>query len=196
MRRLNAYYIYIHDYFPILPPAVTPIEIDNPTTWSNANTPLNLSDSPLSLAISAVLALVPLPDQRQWDPAQSTSARKSLANSFAQAALHQIEVDYELINPSAANDWGAVDDRLALVRTAFHPQTPVDLESLLALLILSNYEYAHRGNALKMAVRTSQAIITAKTMSLHRLGSETDGFSESRRRAWWMTVSTESLYVT
>jgi hypothetical protein len=65
---------------------------------------------------------------------------------------------------------------------------PEDLETLLALLILSVYEYSQRGNLLKMRYRAGQALALALDKSLHSC-MDNDEFSEARRRAWWMTVS-------
>ncbi|KAL6886043.1 hypothetical protein GGI43DRAFT_431851 [Trichoderma evansii] len=104
------------------------------------------------LALSAILALIPLPQE-----ARCTSAASAAAG------------------------------QLPITRDPFHPQAPVELESILALLLLSNYEHTERANLLKMTARASQALIIAKNMSLHRLGLENDNFSEAKRRAWWMT---------
>lgn len=79
-------------------------------------------------------------------------------------------------------------EQLSMSRDPLHPQTPVELEGILALLLLSNYEHTERANLLKMTARASQALIIAKNMSLHRMGLENDTFSEAKRRAWWMTV--------
>jgi hypothetical protein len=63
----------------------------------------------------------------------------------------------------------------------------VELEGLLALLILSVYEYVQRGNLLKMRYRAGQALAIALDKSLYaQMGN--DETSEARRRAWWMTV--------
>ena len=74
-------------------------------------------------------------------------------------------------------------------RPAFHSRVPVELESVIALSILSVYEYAQRGNITKMRDRASQALMMAMNLSLHDRGTELDGFAEARRRIWWMTVS-------
>ncbi|KAH8125935.1 hypothetical protein LI328DRAFT_166750 [Trichoderma asperelloides] len=110
------------------------------------------------LALSAILALIPLPHE-----ARCTSAA------------------YRHVGSAAASE------QLPIARDPFHPQAPVELESILALLLLSNYEHTERANLLKMTARASQALIIAKNMSLHRLGTETDNFSEAKRRVWWMT---------
>ncbi|KAH7141546.1 fungal Zn binuclear cluster domain-containing protein [Dactylonectria estremocensis] len=186
---LNAYYTYIHQYFPILPPPISPLKPDRPIHWSSTGSfkTLPYTTSPLSLAISAVLALIPLRQEEHCDTVVSTAARSSLAQRFAHAALEHVETDSEFLDFTTAQPPGSLDEELPISRTPFHPQTPAELESVLALLILSNYEHAQRGNLLKMTSRASQALVTAKNLSLHRLGSETDRFSEARRRAWWMT---------
>lgn len=51
------------------------------------------------------------------------------------------------------------------------------------------YEYAQRGNIVKMRDRASQALMRAMNLPLHDRGTEIDGFAEARRRTWWMTVS-------
>lgn len=81
-----------------------------------------------------------------------------------------------------------MNEKPSINRTPFHPRTPVELESILALLVLCVYEYAQRGNLLKMRYRAGQALVMAMNMSLHALGEEHDEFAEARRRAWWMTV--------
>ncbi|KAH7014788.1 C6 zinc finger domain protein [Ilyonectria destructans] len=186
---LNAYYTYIHQYFPILPPPISPLEPDQPMQWpsTEAFKTLPYTTSPLSLAISAVLALIPLRQEEHCDTVVSTAARTSLAQRFAHAALEHIEADSEFLDFTTAQPPGSLDEELPISRAPFHSQAPAELESVLALLILGNYEHAQRGNLLKMTCRASQALVTAKNLSLHRLGPETDRFSEARRRAWWMT---------
>jgi hypothetical protein len=189
--RLNAYYTFIHPYFPILPPPVLPLTIDRPAIYSltTARGPLPyIPTSPLSLAISAILALIPLPQDTNPSSAESIAFRRSLAQRFAQAALESVETDSEFLGFT-------VGEKLPIHRIPFHPRTPVELECIHALLILSNYEHAQRGNLLKMTARAGQALITAKNMSLHCLGPDIDEFSEAKRRAWWMTVSAQELLV-
>lgn len=100
----------------------------------------------------------------------------------------RIEADGELIDsvtdPSQALNYA----RPTINRPPFHPQAPVELESILALLVLSIYEYAQRGNMMKMRYRAGQAWVLAMNLSLNALGPEQDEFTEAKRRAWWMTV--------
>jgi hypothetical protein len=100
----------------------------------------------------------------------------------------RIEADGELIDsvtdPSQALNYA----QPTINRPPFHSRAPVELESILALLVLSIYEYAQRGNMMKMRYRAGQAWVLAMNLSLNALGPEQDEFTEARRRAWWMTV--------
>ncbi|KAL7955119.1 hypothetical protein V8C34DRAFT_316713 [Trichoderma compactum] len=142
------------------------------------------------LALSAVLALIPLSKETHCTSAACVSFRKALAQKFAQAALQRIDADSEYLDFISNRQVGSMTavEQLSISRDPLHPQTPVELESILALLLLSNYEHTERANLLKMTARASQALIIAKNMSLHRLGLENDTFSEAKRRAWWMTA--------
>ncbi|KAL4975382.1 hypothetical protein BDW66DRAFT_167148 [Aspergillus desertorum] len=209
---LNAYYAFIHNYFPILPPRVGPAYVDSPLDGigSYAESPseepviVYQSRSPLSLAISAILALIPHPNDPEPSSPSSVIRRRAFAHKFAQMANAAVESDCEL-HASPANPFETtLKDRPLIDRERLHPQTPVELESILALLLLTVYEYIQRGNLLKMRYRAGQALAIALDMSLHTLGEEYDEMAEARRRAWWMTyycvlqgsiVSTTSLSI-
>ena len=143
----------------------------------------------MSLAISAVLALVPHPEDTAPSDMQSVLLRRSYSHKFARLAFEAVESDSELIESSAIPSEALQNERTVPNRFPIHPHTPVELESILTLLILSIYEYTQRGNLVKMRNRAVQAHTMAMNMSLHALGPEVDVFSEARRRAWWMTVS-------
>ncbi|OQD81509.1 hypothetical protein PENANT_c027G02332 [Penicillium antarcticum] len=189
---LNAYYDFIHNYFPILPPRVSPPCRDRPLNvpvpGPNTSEPMMMyrPRSPLSLAISAILALIPHPSDLEPSSAASVIQRRAYAHSFAQLANSTIEAECDL-DLSATDPGQALSATRPFVgRERFHSRTPVDLESLLALLVLSVYEYAQRGNLLKMRYRAGQALAIALDKSLHaQMGN--DEFSEARRRAWWLT---------
>lgn len=191
---LNAYYDFIHYYFPILPPRVAPPCRDRPlhcpiTCTNPSSEPLMMyrPRSPLSLAISAVLALVPHPDDPEPSSPASILQRRTYAHTFAQLANSIIETECDLELSSTDPGQALSSPRPAVNREKLHPGTPEDLETLLALLILSVYEYTQRGNLLKMRYRAGQALALALDKSLH-CSLEDDEFSEARRRAWWMTV--------
>lgn len=193
---LNAYYDFIHHYFPILPPRVVPRCPDRPIesvgTYASSPSEEPLLSykprSPLSLAISVILALVPHPDDPEPLSPVSVLRRRTYAHTFAQLANASIELDCELQASSTDPSQALSNGRPLINRERFHPRTPVELESLLALLILCVYEYTQRGNLLKMRYRAGQALAIALDMSLHSLGEEHDECAEARRRAWWMTV--------
>jgi hypothetical protein len=143
--------------------------------------------SPLSLAISAVLALIPHPSDLDPASAASILQRRTYAHSFAQLANSTIEAECDLDLSSTDPGQALSATRPFVGRERFHSQTPVDYESLLALLVLSVYEYSQRGNLLKMRYRAGQALAIALDKSLHAQVVN-DEFAEARRRAWWMTV--------
>ncbi|EAA65272.1 hypothetical protein AN0094.2 [Aspergillus nidulans FGSC A4] len=208
---LNAYYDFIHNYFPILPPRVGPAYIDSPLDCiepysESPEEPVIAYQpgSPLSLAISAILALIPHPNDPEPSSPRSVIRRRAYAHKFAQMANAGVESDCEL-HASPTNPFETTfKGRPRINRERFHPHTPVELESILALLLLTVYEYTQRGNLLKMRYRAGQALAIALDMSLHTLGEEYDEMAEARRRAWWMTyycvlqgsiVSTTSLSI-
>ncbi|KAH2455749.1 hypothetical protein KXW63_003703 [Aspergillus fumigatus] len=192
---LNAYYDFIHHYFPILPPRVArrcpdrPIKSAGHYSLSPSEEPLLAykPQSPLSLAISAILALVPLPDDPEPLSPVAVIRRRTYAHTFAQLANAGVEEDCELQASSTDPSQALANNRPRINREPLHPRTPVELESLLALLILCVYEYTQRGNLLKMRYRAGQALAIALDMSLQSLGEENDECAEARRRAWWMT---------
>ncbi|CAG8269507.1 unnamed protein product [Penicillium olsonii] len=190
---LNAYYDFIHNYFPILPPRASPPCRDRPLNCpvpgSNSSEPMMIyrPRSPLSLALSAILALIPHPSDLDPTSGASILQRRAYAHSFAQLANSTIETECDLDLSSTDPGQALSSGRPLVGRQRFHPQCPVDYESLLALLVLSTYEYAQRGNLLKMRYRAGQALAIALDKSLHaQVGN--DEFSEARRRAWWMTM--------
>jgi hypothetical protein len=114
--------------------------------------------------------------------------RRSYAQTFAQLATTSIEADGELIDSTTHPSQALNYAQPSINREPFHPRAPVELEGILALLVLCIYEYTQRGNLMKMRYRAGQAWVIAMNLSLYALGPENDEFSEARRRAWWMTV--------
>ncbi|KAK2870587.1 hypothetical protein FQN49_003067 [Arthroderma sp. PD_2] len=192
---LNAYYIYIHYYFPIFPPPHTPITFDRPLNAptkvpATASTDLPLPyrpRSPVTLAISAILALIPHPlDPNSFAP-ESVLLRRSYSHMFTREAVESIEAESDLQESATSPSDALVHNSTIPARLPVHPLTPIDLEGILALLILSIYEYTQRGNLIKMRHRAGQAYIMAMNLSLHSIGHDDSAFAEARRRAWWMT---------
>lgn len=89
------------------------------------------------------------------------------------------------------------NDPAPLMRKPFHPQNPIENEATIALLLLSTYEYAQRGNIAKMKSRAGQALTAAMDLGLHEKEDDEGWYAEANRRVWWMTVKTNiELYST
>ncbi|KAE8444710.1 hypothetical protein EG329_014270 [Mollisiaceae sp. DMI_Dod_QoI] len=181
---LEAYYVYIHPFFPILPPPIlTPL--DRPLNLRKDDIPEYEPSSPIGLAIAAVLALIPCADDPQYQTQESLTFRRNYAHFLARSALESLESEKdipEFINPSTA--LAEPGDELETHR--FHPEVPQELEDITTLNILSFYEYAQRGNLKKMQSRAGQALVLAMALSLHEC-SEADPYLEIKARVWWMT---------
>lgn len=191
--RLNAYYVFIHPFFPILPPQNN-IPLDQPIP--HLQNQIDVFDdgfeptSPIALAISAILALIPCAEDTQHQHHESKLFRRKYAQYFAQSAFETIENDEEIPDSAIAphRALSAEDGtQRQNFRRPFHARVPIELETIIALDILSVYEYSQRGNLKKMQKRAGQALMTAMDLGLQSCTIE-DEFSEARRRAWWMTV--------
>jgi hypothetical protein len=188
--RLDAYYIWLHPYFPILPPAQSSQPKDNPHLWfPKSSEPTFNSLSPTALAISAIMALIPHPEDPAPFKQESIIARRETSHLFAKRTLECIETDSELPSSSVSPAQALLHEHLHISRPCFHPCVPIELETVVALSILSVYEYAQRGNIAKMRDRAGQALMRAMDLSLHTRETESDVYAEARRRVWWMTVS-------
>ncbi len=192
-RSLNGYYIFIHPYFPILPPPDQPPAIDEPLCY----VPDDFEpSSPISLAISSILALIPHPEDAAPTNPHSVSMRRRQAQMFAEMAMESIEIESEVLVSATFPAHALSSSPSSFRREGFHVRCPIELESILAYLVLSIYEYAQRGNLAKMRNRASQAHDAATRLSLHDEGENEDGdikYVEARRRAWWMTVNQQSV---
>lgn len=177
-------------YFPILPAPEnepTPDQVV-PLLECDSNK-LEEPSSAISLAISAILALIPCPeDTSPLDP-ESVAWRRKYSQFLAKSALESIESENDRpessVEPSKALD----DSDDELLRERFHPDVPLELESIIALNLLSVYEYAQRGNLKKMRTRAGAALVAAMSQSLHKQSEVEDESAEVRRRVWWMTYT-------
>ncbi|KAI0848847.1 hypothetical protein F5Y00DRAFT_236753 [Daldinia vernicosa] len=185
---LNAYYIWIHPYFPILPPPETTPGLDQVSPlFENQRDKFEEPSSAISLAISAILALIPCPqDPNPLEP-ESVRWRRTYSQFFAKAALESIETEAERPESSVSPPRALDDSDDEIFREKFHSQVPLELESIIALDLLSVYEYAQRGNLKKMRARVGAALVAAMSQMLHINSDEEDEYSEARRRTWWMT---------
>ncbi|KAE8333921.1 hypothetical protein BDV39DRAFT_211954 [Aspergillus sergii] len=127
------------------------------------------------LALSAILCLIPPPQDPQPSGECHVWMRRAYARLYAQAALSSAEKEIDdLVSPNNLTSY-AEDVRL-------HNELPFQLYPVLALVALSIYEYCQCGNVSRMRTRANQAITTAMDLGLHRLDTNA---SEAHRRAWW-----------
>lgn len=119
----------------------------------------------------------------------SSSGRIERAQAFAQSAFDSLENESELIESVIDPGEALSSDPAPVIRNPFHPQLPLENESIIALLMLSTYEYAQRGNVAKMRNRAGQAVNAAMNLGLHAKGNEEGYYAEANRRTWWMSVS-------
>ncbi|KAI0021639.1 hypothetical protein F4780DRAFT_273607 [Xylariomycetidae sp. FL0641] len=185
---LNAYYIWLHPYFPILPAPDHPPLPDQPMSiLENQRDRLEEPSSAVSLAISAILALIPCSQDPSPLSEESVRWRRTYSQFLAKSALESIESESERPE-SAVEPPRALDDTDEEgSREHFHPQVPLELESIIALDLLSVYEYAQRGNLKKMRARAGSALVSAMSLLIHTRNDGDDQYSEARRRVWWMT---------
>ncbi|KAI0380106.1 hypothetical protein F5Y04DRAFT_282235 [Hypomontagnella monticulosa] len=185
---LNAYYIWIHPYFPILPPPESPPVLDQVTPlYENQRDKFEEPSSAISLAISAILALIPCPQDSNPLESESIRWRRTYSQFLAKAALESIETETERPESSVEPPKALDDSDEEVFREKFHSQVPLELESVIALDLLSVYEYAQRGNLKKMRARVGAALVAAMSLMLHQHNDVEDEYTEARRRAWWMT---------
>jgi hypothetical protein len=177
--------VYIHPFFPILPPPIHK-PLDLPANLCKDDIPECEPSSPLGLAIAAVLSLIPCADDANHQTRESLLFRRNYAQYLAQSALESIEGEKDMpdfISPSTA----LAEPRDGFETRRFHHEVPQELEDIIALDILSFYEYAQRGNLKKMQSRAGHALVSAMALSLHACSKE-DLYSEVKARVWWMTV--------
>ncbi|QSZ33649.1 hypothetical protein DSL72_005217 [Monilinia vaccinii-corymbosi] len=193
---LSAYYVYIHPYFPVLPPPLLHQPVDKMETgvqgpndilfYSRSNEQFHPA-SPMTLAISALLALIPHPDDPNPTSSESVLLRRSQAQVFAQLAIDSVEIENEMLESIVDPGEALSTQEAHIYRKQIHPQVRLEAESTVALLLLCAYEYAQRGNISKMRKRCGQALISAMDLGLHSKSNEAYEYAESDRRIWWMT---------
>jgi hypothetical protein len=195
---LAAYYTYIHPYLPVLPAPEPGQVYDNPevgirrapdSIFNSVSAADFEPSTPLSLAISALLALIPHPEDTDPSGTESVHLRREQAQAFAQSAYESIEIESELVDSNTQPGEALSREQDPLDRNLFHPRNPLQNESIIALLMLSTYEYAQRGNIAKMRNRAGQALNAALNLGLHCKADEDGYYAEANRRVWWMTVS-------
>lgn len=134
--------------------------------------------SPISLAISAILALIPLPDDEDSSNSESVLYRRKNAQSFAESTMESIEIESEIMDSDSSPSRALSGTPASCRRPPFHANVPTELESVQALCIMCIYEYTQRGNLNKMRSRAGQALVLAMDISLHAQGDREDQFAE------------------
>ncbi|KAB8212437.1 hypothetical protein BDV34DRAFT_218810 [Aspergillus parasiticus] len=188
---INAYYVFIHPYSPVLPPPAVAQYEDRPFAISLRTVQANQAflpywpTSPFALALFAILVLFPLPEDPYAMSETAASARQSYAELYAHAAMSSIENWADLPEPATHLTSTAGDPTRW---SSLHPDLPWKLEPILALVLLGTYELCQRGNFSKMRARANQALTTAVDLSLHIADPDEPGCSDAQSRAWWMTM--------
>ncbi|KAJ5728853.1 uncharacterized protein N7483_003361 [Penicillium malachiteum] len=189
---MNAYYIYIYPFLPILPPQRSPLYQDGPTAINALSLNESVIDrscfsywpaSSRTLAISAILALISLPGDTNPFSNPSIHLRRSHAHLYAEAAFS--EVDNEIDGISATCFHLRTDSSMATDSCVQSQLSPI-----IALVLLSIYEYCQRGNISRMRSRANQTVTAAMDLSLHNLGSRA---TEAQRHTWWSASPIISL---
>lgn len=179
---LDAYYIWIHPTFPALPdPQYSPV--DRPIEWCPGTPdelPSHCPSSPLILAILAIVIMIPMPSKAQTN---TPATRRQISSVIATRAYDSIVFGAQ---PTSEN-W-------SMVRDPAHPLVPTEIESVVALCMLGQYEYLQNGNLEKMQRLTQEALDSATRLQLHiHLSGNQARFDDARQRAWWTVVCSESL---
>ena len=185
--RLSAYYVYIHRFLPILPSHQGTKCSDIPIAFEFQGEIEDLSrsslphwpGSSLTLAISAIVSLIPLSQDPYALSDSGIRLRRLHAKLYAEAALAEVENEIDVLSaPTTPRHSSALGETAEVDQTA--KGYPV-----LALILLSVYEYCQRGNISRMRIRANQAVTTAVDLSLHNLGPSS---TEAERRTWWSAV--------
>ncbi|CEL11510.1 hypothetical protein ASPCAL14612 [Aspergillus calidoustus] len=186
---INAYYIYIHPYLPLLPPPTFPQYEDcfaevAPISYEADQSILPFwPESPLALAISALLVLIPLPKDPDPQSESATIIRRSFAQLYVRSAEHALESNSDHHRNTHISSYAST--YTFHPSSLLHPNIFANLEPILALLVLTVYDYCQSGNRKQMRSRAHQALTAAMDLSLHALSADA---VDAQRRAWWMTM--------
>lgn len=103
--------------------------------------------------------------------------RRTHAHLYAEAAFAQVDNEIDGISAICSQSRPRADG------TDIHMQSRLD--PILALVMLSVYEYCQRGNVSRMRSRANQALTAAMDLSLHNMGAKA---TEAQRRTWWSAL--------
>ncbi|KAL3447672.1 hypothetical protein BJX65DRAFT_307735 [Aspergillus insuetus] len=186
---VNAYYIYIHPSLPLLPPPTFPQYEDCPAEVAPLSYEADRSilpfwpESPLALAISALLVLIPLPKDPEPLSESATIIRRSFAHLYVRSAEHALENNSDHHRNTHISSYAST--YTFHPTSLLHPNVYASLEPILALLVLTVYDYCQSGNRKQMRSRAHQALTAAMDLSLHALSADA---VDAQKRAWWMTM--------
>ncbi|CAG8178434.1 unnamed protein product [Penicillium salamii] len=191
--RVNAYYIYIHPYLPLLPPPETHLFPDNSQGIALKSFEPDESslpywpESPLGLALMALLVLIPQSEDANPMRLAQLEVRKSYANKFVQAALRSIS-DCSASRGKFSRDPISTPRLDEASRSVLHADLPSSLEPVLALLLLGAYESCQNSDRRQMRSRVYDALVLAMDLSLHIRDPMAPEEDPTKARVWWMTV--------
>lgn len=174
---LDAYYVWIHPTFPALPdPQYAPV--DRPIEWIPLTVdelPSYCPSNPLILAILAIVVMIPIPDNVETN---TPAMRRQFSRTIAARAYEGI-----------MNGAPPASQSSSIVHNPAHPMVPPEVESILALCLLGQFEYLQNGNMEKMQHLTKEALDGAMRLELHLyVPGKQSVFDDARRRTWWTVV--------
>ncbi|KAL4736266.1 hypothetical protein BDV11DRAFT_211359 [Aspergillus similis] len=170
---INAYYIFIHLYLPLLPPPVVDqyedkcVGLEVRSTYASASVLPYWPISPLGLALAEILTLIPLPGDPRTSDEGAAALRRSYADLYARSAMESLE---ESLEPSSHTNLAA-GPRCTLHHAILQKMEPC----------------CQRGNVSKMRLRANQALTGAIDLSLHTETPQT-GCLDAHRRCWWAVM--------
>ncbi|KAF4956404.1 hypothetical protein FSARC_11607 [Fusarium sarcochroum] len=177
---LQAYYQHIHPTFPILPP---PLNANlNETAQRLPDGGISIEYRPSSPLILALLSILVLAKPPSKDSEEQASLSAS-ACSFAQLAIESLRLSADGQSSVETSDGPSF----------VHPILPSEVETPLALCVLSQYQYLHCGNIVEMTELAERAFDLCISLSLQKIDQDDSVYSEARKRAWWMTPPTRVL---
>lgn len=136
----------------------------------------------------AILVLVPLPEDPHPMREGFVVLRRSYANMYAHAALESVETSSSERGQTIASHIS--DTNVGQEpRSSLHPEVPLTLMPILALLLLGVHEYCQHGNRRQMRAHVYHALTISMDLSLYTVGSRYSKYLAAQTRAWWMTVS-------
>lgn len=187
---MNAYYCWIHPFFPILPPPLSWPCVDRPSARVRNASEAFTPSSPLALAILAIVVVIAHPDDPHPEDPASVIFRREISQRYANSCIDAIDSGAELllsfINPAEALSISSAGNSPR--RTSFAPNVPTgisdDLESLRELTAAPlRARGSHRFNALRRVFLRPERQYTADEAE-ERSSSRSSDRAGTPRRRW------------